>query len=224
MAQPPNKYLQTNQAFDEDPHVFRAKLAQAHGFTEEDLLVNRGGAITGKQRFRLLVEAFRPAVSSGVVLLGWLCLLYFRDLMLPAVVRDFMSRAWSFFLVISIATGAAFVLGVFKSARLGWLVLLDIKHGEVDSMKGRVSTYSDKSTEYGVSSLFSIRREHYYYWIGDDKFEVTPSGYELLVKQFDIQAAPPIKIYFAPHSRILLSAEPLLPIKQQPSIWLRPAG
>jgi len=220
------KFSQTNVVFEEDPAVFRAALAEAHGFTPAQLVENRAGRISRSQYLPVIYEAFRPAVRAGVVLLGWLFLLYFRDLALPASVLSFIQRAWSFFLVITAATAGAFLLGVAQSARLGWQVLHDLKDGECDTVSGRVSTYTNKESEVGVSALFAAQHERYFYWIGDFKLEVSPSGYELLVKKYDDQACPPLRLYFTPRSKLLLSAEPVIARKQnQPtSIWLRPAG
>ena len=220
----PGSHLQQNFALDDDPAVFRAALAESNGFTNSQLTANRSGRIAFSQYPSIILEAFRPALYSGVVLLGWVFVLYFRDLMLPQAALDLVRRAWSFFLVITLATAAAFLLGLVRSAKLGWLVILDLKDGEVDTVAGRVSTYRTSREELGVSALFSAKAEHYYYWIGDLKLEVTPSGYELLVKRYDQQYCPPIRIYFTPRSLILLSAEPTLAMKKsQPSIWLKGA-
>jgi hypothetical protein len=222
----PVTHLQTNVAMDDDPAAFRAALAEANGFRETELVANRSGRIAGSQYSRLIVEAFRPAIFSGVVLLGWVCVLCFRDLILPAPVLAMVKRAWPFFLLITVATAGAFVLGLARSARLGLQVLLDLKEGETESIAGKVSTYRCTSDEVGVSALFAAKAEHLFYWVGDLKLEVTPSGYELLVKRYDEQFCPPMRIYYTPRSRLLLSAEPLLAMRQsmrQPrervSIW-----
>lgn len=212
---------------DDDPAAFRLALAAANGFAEHELVANRSGRIARSQTWRLAMEAFRPAVFSGVVLLCWLCLLFFRDLMLPDAALSLVKRAWPFFMMITVATAGAFLLGLARSARLGGQVLLDLKDGEADTATGKVSTYRCSSAEYGVSALFATKAEHYFYWIGDLKMEVSPSGYELLVKRYDDQYCPPMRVYYSPRSRLLLSAEPVLALRAtrpQPSIWLRPAG
>jgi hypothetical protein len=218
--------IQTNVAMDDDAAAFRVALARAIGFSASELSVNRSGRIARSQCFPIVFDAFRPAVRSGAVLLGWLCLLYFRDLLLPDTVLALIRRAGPFFLLITAATAGAFLLGIAQSARLGWQVLLDLKDGECDTISGRVSTYTSQESEVGVSALFSAKLERFYYWIGDYKLEVSPSAYELLVKRYDEQACPPMRLYFTPRSKLLLSAEPVLGSKQgkPPSIWLRPAG
>jgi len=222
----PRSNLQTNVAMDDDPAAFRLALAAANGFDEGDLKENRSGRIARGQYGRLLLEAFRPAVFSGVVLLGWFVFLFFRDLLLPDVVLSLVKRAWPFFMVITAATVGAFLLGLARSTRLGAQVLLDLKDGEVETVSGKVSTYRCSSAEYGVSALFASKAEHHFYWIGDLKLEVSPSGYELLVKRYDQQYCPPMRVYYSPRSRLLLSAEPVLVVRapQQPSIWLKPAS
>lgn len=103
-------------------------------------------------------------------------------------------------------------------------MLLDLKDGEAENVAGRVSTYRTSQDELGVSAIFAAKAERYYYWIGDLKLEVTPSGYELLVKRYDEQSCPPIRLYYTPRSLILLAAEPTLAMKKsQPSIWLKGA-
>lgn len=92
----PGSHLQQNFAMDDDPAVFRAALASANGFSDTELKTNRSGRIALSQYPRVIMEAFRPAVYAGVVLLGWIFVLYFRDLVLPQVAVDLMKRAWSF--------------------------------------------------------------------------------------------------------------------------------
>lgn len=215
------------QAFtlDDDPAAFRGALAQANGFSDRDLIANRSGRIARNQHARLMAEAFQPAMFSGITLIVWLVLLFFRDFLLPSSVLALVQRAWPFFLVITAATAGAFLLGLARSARLATQVLLDLKEGEVDTTAGKVSTYRCTADEYGVSALFAAKAEHYFYWIGDLKLEVCPAGYELLVKRYDDQYCPPMRVYFTPRSRLLLSAEPVLAVRaeRQPSIWLKPA-
>lgn len=224
MLQKPISHLQTNVPMDDDPAAFRAALADANAFSDPELTANRSGRIAASQYVRIILEAFRPAVYAGVVMLGWLFFLYFRDLVLPQVALDLVQRAWPFFLVITVATAGAFLLGLAKSSKLGWLVILDLKDGEAESVSGRVSTYRTTREELGVSALFAAKAEFYYYWIGDLKLEVTSNGYELLVKRYDLQYCPPIRLYYTPRSLILLSAEPVLAKrKPEPSIWLNSA-
>lgn len=222
----PRSHLQTNVALDDDPVAFRRALAESNGFSDRELVANRAGRIAGSQYWRLLIEAFRPAAFSGVALLGWFCFLFFRDFFLPAPILSLVQRAWPFFMVITVATAGAFLLGLARSARLGSQVVLDLKDGRVETASGKVSTYRCSSAEYGVSALFAYKAEHHFYWIGDLKLEVSPSGYELLVKRYDDQYCPPMRVYYSPRSRLLLSAEPVLVVRslrQEPSIWLKPA-
>ena len=201
-------YLEQYRIQEEDPKRLLQELIQVHGFTRDDLAENRGGHISAKQKRQMWIAAFRPAFEATVVFLLWTFVLVVKDQVLPGSWRGALDRAWPFFLLITLATCGAFLHHFAKSGRLVARVWRDLRDGEVEWLRGRVSTHYAREAVAGVGSIFGMMNDLYYYWAGDVKLEVNQEAYEYLVKKYDSQDVPFFLIYFTPRSRLFLSMEP----------------
>ena len=201
-------YLEQHRIKEEDPQQVLRELIYVHGFTRDDLSENRGGHISERQKRQLWIAAFRPAMDATVVFLLWAFVLVVRDFLVPAGVRELLNRAWPFFAIITLATCGALLHNFAKSGRLVARVWRDLRDGETESLRGRVSTFFTREPVAGVGSIFGLKNDLYFYWVGDYKLEVNQDGYEYLVKKYDNQDVPTFLIYFTPRSRLFLSMEP----------------
>lgn len=201
-------YLQRNTIKEEDPQQILRELIYVHGFTRDDLSENRGGHISQRQKKQMWRAAFRPAQDATVVFLLWAFVLVIKDHVLPKTATEMLDRAWPFFAIITLATSGALLHNFAKSGRLVARVWRDLREGETESVRGRVSTFYTQEPVAGVGSIFGLKNDLYYYWLGDHKLEVNQDGYEYLVKKYDSQEVPFFFVYFTPRSKLFLSMEP----------------
>lgn len=201
-------YLQKHTIKEEDPQQILRELIYVHGFTRDDLSENRGGHISQRQKKQMWRAAFRPAQDATVVFLLWAFVLVIKDHVLPKTATEMLDRAWPFFAIITLATSGALLHNFAKSGRLVARVWRDLREGETESVRGRVSTFYTREPVAGVGSIFGLKNDLYYYWLGEHKLEVNQDGYEYLVKKYDSQEVPFFFVYFTPRSKLFLSMEP----------------
>lgn len=182
--------LSAEEVFPPSPAQVRAALneilAQANGFSAEDLAANRNGEVTPSQRIKPLAQLIIGAVSS-LVALAFGSFFYFQ------IVPEIEDSAALFMLVVP-----ALILAVFFLFG-GWMVLsslLDMSFPSVASIEGKAR--KQKHTSGGRS-----RSTTYYYVIGEERFQVSRRAYNALVEGL------PYRIYYLPRTRKLVSIEVL---------------
>lgn len=162
-------------------------LAQANGFTLEDLKANQNGEVTDSQRWAGLKKLIPGAIFMGVALLFGILFLYpilmNSDLNSNLVPLIFVGG----FIAIFVAIGFTMVLNAF----------LDLNAHEPEVVEGAGSKITRRKSS-GKSS-----RTVYYYIISDHEFEVPQKAYPALLEGMRYKA------YYMPRTKHLLSIEPV---------------
>ena len=162
-------------------------LAQANGFTLDDLKANQNGEVTDTQRWAGLKKLIPSVILMGVALIFGLLFLYplltSFDLSSNLVPYLFVGG----FLAIFVAIGFTMVLNA----------ILDFNTSEPEMVEGEGRKVTRRKSS-GRSS-----RTVYYYVIGDHEFEVPQKAFPALVEGINYRA------YFMPRSKRLVTLEPL---------------
>lgn len=162
-------------------------LAQANGFTLDDLKANQNGEVTDSQRWAGLKKLIPGAIFIGVALLFGILFLYpilvNSDLDSNLVPLIFVGG----FVAIFVAVGFTMVLNAF----------LDLNAHEPEVVEGAGSKITRRKSS-GRSS-----RTVYYYIIGEHEFEVPQKAYPALLEGMSYKA------YYMPRTKHLLSIEPV---------------
>lgn len=182
--------LSAEEVFPPSPAQVRAALneilAQANGFSVEDVAANRNGEVTPAQRIKPL-----PQLVSGVVFS--LVALAFGSFFYFQIVPEIEDSAALLMLVVpALFLAIFFLLG-------GWMALsglLDVSFPTVASIAGKAR--KEKRTSGGRS-----RSTRYYYVIGNEYFQVSRRAYNALVENLTY------RIYYLPRTRKLISMEVL---------------
>jgi len=162
-------------------------LAEANGFTTEDLQANRNGDVTQTQRMAGLKKIIPGAIFMGVALVFGVVFLY------PMLVNSNLSSNLipvlfiGGFLAIFVAIGFTMVLNA----------ILDLGATEPETVEGEGHKTSRRKSS-GKSS-----RTVYYYILGDHEFEVPQKAFPALLDGISYRA------YFMPRSKRLLTLEPV---------------
>lgn len=182
--------LSAEEIFPVSPAQARAALteilAQANGFTLDDLAANRNGEVTSSQRMKPLTGVMM-GMLIGLVALAFGGLFFFQ--VFPNVEPGEALAA----MVVP-----ALVLGVFALIG-GWMVvggLLDMSISSIEQAQG--PGRKEKRTSGGKS-----RSTRYYYVIGGKSFQVTRRAYTALMDGLDY------RIYYLPRTKKLVSIEPV---------------
>jgi hypothetical protein len=161
-------------------------LAQANGFTMEDLNANQNGEVTDAQRWAGLKKMIPGVIFMGVALIFGLLFLFPLlsgfDLSSNLVPLLFVGG----FLAIFVAIGFTMVLNA----------ILDFNTSEPEGVEGEGRKVTRRKSS-GKSS-----RTVYYYVIGDHEFEVPQKAFPALVEGITYRA------YFMPRSKRLVTLEP----------------
>lgn len=182
--------LSAEEVFPVSPAQARAALteilAQANGFTLEDLAANRNGEVTSSQRMKPLAGVL-IGMLIGLAALAFGSLLFFQ--VFPNVEAGE---------ALTVMVVPALVLGVFVLIG-GWMVvggLLDMSVSSLEQAQG--PGRKEKRTSRGKN-----RSTYYYYVIGGKSFRVTRRAYTALMDGLDY------RIYYLPRTKKLVSIEPL---------------
>jgi hypothetical protein len=161
-------------------------LAQANGFTLDDLRANQNGEVTDAQRWAGVKKVFPGVILMGIAFIFGLLFLYpflsdfdFSSNLVPLL---FVGG----FLAIFVAIGFTMVLNA----------ILDFNTSEPEVVEGEGRKISRRKSS-GKSS-----RSVYYYVIGDHEFEVPQKAYPALVEGINYRA------FFMPRSKRLVTLEP----------------
>lgn len=189
-------------------------MAAAVGFSHEDLQKNRSGRMTSDQMLALVTRAWQPFWLAASAMAGWLvCLGVIHMIMPDSVEVSLMRRIWAWksfgivLLGITLSTIANFVVSLLQFGRRSGMLLVDMIKGDVTSVQGRVAPSWTELDAPGLGKIRGDKLSIYKYCIRNDEFEVSRSAYDLLINKYG-EFRPTIRIYYAPRSRILLSAEP----------------
>jgi hypothetical protein len=181
------------QSMDKPKHKPEHMLMQAIGFSEEDLEANREGHITKRQRVRLNAKrtswGLRSALAVGIML--FLCASAIID---GNRIGDTVESRVAIIALICIIGGTAII---YTRLRGGYFNS-DLRKGDVHIIEDRVVL--DVSSQGNRGDSYSVR-------IDETTFAVNKPIF-LAFKNGD-----PYRIYYAPHSKTILSAE-----------WLRDDG
>lgn len=182
--------LSAEEVFPPSPAQTRAALteilAQANGFTLDDLAANRNGEVTPAQRMKPLSQVIGGAIF-GLMALAFGGLFFFQ--VFPSADAGEALPA----MVIS-----ALVLGIFALVG-GWMFLnglLDIAVSSLEQAQG--AGRKEKRTSGGKS-----RSTRYYYVIDGKSFQVARRAYTALLEGMDY------RIYYLPRTKKLVSIEPV---------------
>ena len=191
-------------------------LAKANGFAMEDLRQNRKGRISGVQMARMAGKAVRPMVYLVAACLVWAAILALVSKIAPMtqfrIFRMLGYRAPLLFMGVLGCLGAI-IATIYKTGKLTLGLMLDVVSGRAAVLEGRVQPSKEAYVELGAQLLRprtadSALDEHatpmrYHYVIHGEYFEVPLPAFEAL------EARTNYRLYFAPHSKLLLSIEPL---------------
>jgi hypothetical protein len=162
-------------------------LMQAIGFTEEDLEANREGYMSKRQRSRLYAKrsswGIRTILAVGITL--FLCVSAIID---GNRIGDTVSSRLAIIGLICIVGGSAVVYTRLKGANF----TADLWKGEIHIIEGRVVL--DVSNQGNRGDFYTVR-------IDDTTFAINKPIF-LAFKNDD-----PYRIYYAPRSKTILSAE-----------------
>ncbi len=190
-------------------------LAEANRFTMDDLRQNRGGRISGVQMARMAGQALRPLIYVIGALAAWAGLLMLAGNFGPMsqfrIFRMLGYRA-PMLLVGVLGCLGAIIATIYKTGRLTLGLMLDVASGRAVVLEGRVQPSKEACVELGVQLMkprtADSEHEHatpmrYHYVIHGEYFEVDLPAFEALEPRTNY------RLYFAPHSKLLLSIEPL---------------
>lgn len=182
--------LSAEEIFPPSPAQARAALteilAQANGFTLDDLAANRSGEVTPSQRTKPLAGVLMGSLI-GLMALAFAGLFFFQVFpnvevgeALPAIAIP------------------ALVLGIFALVGGSMVVggLLDMSVSSIEQAQG--AGRKEKRTGGGRN-----RSTRYYYIIGDKSFQVTRRAYAALIDGLDY------RLYYLPRTKKLVSIEPV---------------
>jgi hypothetical protein len=167
-------------------------LMEALDFTDEDLAANREGYLTKRQLLRLSQR--QNSWTMGVVLAAigsvFLCAFAIMD---GIRIGDTVSSRVGIIGLIAILAGGFVLYTWTKGARFA----VDLRQGELEAVEGRVAL--DVISQGSSGNAYTVQIEDRTFAINKPIFLAFKNG-------------DPYRIYYAPHSRTILSAE-----------WLREA-
>lgn len=189
-------------------------LSDALYFTENDLELNAQGEISDFQAGRLRTRLVMRLVVAG----GFGLFIFFILNLIPAysvTSTGFGSSMTGFVPSTSVVGFIAPMLWIGLIVGVGLMIwrslgiLRDLRERRAESVEGRIQLdlhHSYNRSMHRMSGTqfnFNMNRgsSHYYVYIGGMRFEVSKAGF-LAFKNDD-----PYIIHYAPHSKLLLSAE-----------------
>jgi hypothetical protein len=209
-------YLESDRGFESDRAAPAADellpaLAQANQYSMADLDENRDGRISSEQMFKLGGKAAMPLIFSLCALAGWLVLLSVFHLLPYSLVTyarhvvganmDVKDR----FYLLAFASIGVLMVGLAKASGRSFQLILDMAAGRADTLEGRVTPNYEEHDAPAMSRLYGDGEKvwEYHYVIDDQYFDVDKPSYEALAEGTNY------RLYFAPHSKLLLSIEPV---------------
>lgn len=180
--------LSAEEAFPPSPAQVRAALteilAQANGFSQDDLTANRNGILTPPQRRKLLAQAMVGIfqITFGLIS-AWFA--YRQILPWKTEIGALFSLA---------ALGVVLLIFVLIGGQTAMRSLLDLTTGSIEQEQG--TGRKEKQVSQGRN-----RATRYFYVIGNLKFQVSMRAYNALFEGAKYCA------YFLPRTKKLLSIE-----------------
>lgn len=185
-----------------------AEFAEANKFNEQDLEQNRAERISGKQFAKLIVQAFRPVITSGITLIVWLAVSLLIREFVPYIVRLLMSKyLLAGYGAITFGAVLNFIIGLGTSANLILLVAMDLMTGKSAMIEGRATSSWESRPTQGLSRIWGGTEAVYNYCVKGEYFEVSQPGYDVLHNKKDTYSMQ-MKFYYSSKSKLLLSLEP----------------
>lgn len=175
-------------------HALNTILCSANGFSSEDLLANQNNEVTFAQRKKPLES----------VLTGAIIVLVFMIFLIPFILQPFSGDP-----VLSVFAVAMIVILVGILPFIGAVMLLD---GLIDFAFPRLQQIQDKAHKEIRVSKTKNQSVHYYYVIGEKRFEVNKTAYTALIDGLEY------RIYYLPRTKKLISIEHILS-RVTPSIF-----
>lgn len=184
----------------------QAVLAQANGFTKDDLAQNREGRLTNRQMLRMLGRALKPPRGALIVMGLWALLVFAVRTYSPAVALRLAEALGADRIGVPGAIGlTGLITGALAAiplvSRKSLLMLMDIARGRTAEATGRIYPSFEEEESGALSRLRQDSGRSYYYVIQRERFEVSAEGH----------ASTPTgvlcRVFFAPSSRVLLSVE-----------------
>jgi F0F1-type ATP synthase assembly protein I len=173
-------------------------LIKAIGFTYADLDANRGGYMTKKQRAALSQER-RILFSTVAIIIAGAVILHLIVLSINSMKSDAILYGILGFLILFLPPVSLALFAWFQRRRLN----ADLYKGTVYVVEGVISLHVRRHGDYGYFINRNNRNTVIYYYmsIQDEKFRLEKSVFDAFVD------GEPYAIYYAPHSKTILSAE-----------------
>ena len=183
-------------------------LAEANGFTMEDLEENRAGRISAAQRTGLVFQAIEPVRYSGGALLGILFLGLVIRTLVPGFLITIGAMIGAKYVMVlygstMVLCFAAFVSDVVKSSNVILHLLRDLQEGAASVKEGRVYRSNEVKEGLGMDRIFGQKQTQRWYVIDEEYFPVSEEAAEALPERGRF------RLYHTPRSRQLLSIEPV---------------
>ena len=192
----------------DDEASTRKSIAEAVGFNDADLAMNKAGKMSTRQMIHLSVQVIAPfagllSAACGLVALG--IALYLAG---PLIMTKFrlMMRLGKY-LMLGVGTLffglVAFIMKlIFTSGRV-FLFLLDLMEGNVTSVNGRMNTSKAEEIEDGLNTITKTKTENFNCVIKGEYFGISEEAFEVL----ENCSGGNYRAYVTPRSRFLVSIE-----------------
>jgi len=192
-----------------DPAELLNILAKANRFTLDELAQNRAGRIADSQMAKLTGKALQPLWSALMTFAGWLLFLLVIWEFVPGIILRVTSMLMgksitAFFFLITLGCVVSLIFGFFRSGAKTIGLVSDLAQGKASCMEGRVWAARRGEDAHGMERLHKEKPESYHYVLNDEYFEVRDlNAWEALAPK------ELYRLYYAPHSKLLLSIEPV---------------
>jgi len=195
--------------YETDEKEFLRSLSKVNGFQEADLVENRQGRISGRQKVRLVFTALAPFVGMVATLIGLIGLAIACWLLGPMIMSKFrLALALSKYLVLGIGAlffgVIAFLIKFLLASGRVVSLIGDLATGAAAHATGRVTTSKSENVEDGVDQLTNHKTESFSYVVKGDYYEVSEEAHELMLQR----SGSTFRVYFTPRSKYLLALEP----------------
>jgi hypothetical protein len=205
-------YLDSDRGFESNtPDELLPALAQANQYTMADLEENRQGRISSDQMFKLGGRAAKPLIYSLGALTGWLVLLSVFHMLPDSLVtyaRHIVGAGMDVkdrFYLLALGSIGVLMVGLAKASGRSFELIRDLSVGRAATLEGRVTPSGEEHDASAMARLYGDGEKvwEYHYVIDDQYFDVDKPSHDALAEGMNY------RLYFAPHSKLLLSIEPV---------------
>jgi hypothetical protein len=190
-----------------------ARLAEANGFSLEDLEQNRNGKISDRQKQRLWSEALYPFRQAFLAAGSWVVFMFAINTIpyLGFIYRLWYRMTFGYGIAggLMVASAIGLITGFLTSTKLTSRLLRDLSRGTVAKAEGSVWASQDRRTYTGFGELIMLsygQKEIETIWryaLHDVRLDVSEAGARALEDRRHY------RLYYTPESELLLSIEPL---------------